>query len=461
MSLEGIGSARLPGRVWSIGLLTGTGAMLVMLDATLAGLALVSIQAELDAPVAQAHWVVSSYLIAIAVSLPASAWFGARFGHGRLWGIAMLAFVAASLGCAFANGLDALIVSRIAQGLAAGIMLPSGQAMLVGAADRDQLGRVFGVVGTLISLATAIGPGLGGWLIEVGSWRSLFWINVPLGAIAAACAAKVMPSGEARRDIRLPVGQLLLIVVGLPMALYGASQVVVRHPCEQGWAALGGGLALLCVFVAIARASSSPLVAVQLLRNRQFRVSSWLGVSNSANLFGGLVLFPLYFHAGQGMSHAQIGAMLMFMGAGTASSLYLAGKFVDRRGPRPAVLAGAAMLTASALPFALASVPATVAATLMFVRGIGLAWTQNPAITAAYAAVDRRDIGAAATLINIVQRVSGALGAVAIAATISWFSDGEGLQGVVGAMGLMVILPVLQAWSGARLVDGGGTREAK
>lgn len=460
MSVEGIRSARLPGRVWSIGLATGMGAMLVMLDATLAGLALISIQADLGAPLAQAQWVLSSYLIAIAVSLPASAWFGARFGHARLWGLAMLAFVAASLGCAFANGLEALIASRIGQGLAAGLMLPSGQAMLVGAAGRDQLGRVFGMVGTLISLATAIGPGLGGWLIEVASWRSLFLINVPLGALAAAWAAKVMPSAEAQRGIRLPLGQLMLIVTGLPLALYGASQAATRVPCGQGWAAIGGGLVLLCLFVAAARASATPLVAVDLLRNRQFRAASLLGVSNSANLFGGLVLFPLYFHADRGMSHAQIGVMLMFMGAGTASSLYLAGKFVDRRGPRPAVLAGAAMLAASALPFALTSVSSPIAAALMFVRGVGLAWAQNPAIAAAYAAVDRRDIGAAATLVNIVQRVSGALGAVAVVAAIGWFSDGARLQGEVGAMGLMLLLPLLQAWCGSRLADFRATREA-
>ncbi|WP_082638822.1 MFS transporter [Lysobacter antibioticus] len=445
-------------RVWSIGLVSGMGGMLVMLDATLAALALVCVQADLNAPLEDAQWVITSYLIAIAVSLPTSTWFGHRFGHGRIWGVALAAFIAASIGCAFAASLDALIAARIAQGLAAGILLPTGHAILVGGAERDQLGRVLGVVGTLISLAAAIGPGIGGWLVDVASWRWLFWINVPLGAIAAVWAAKVMPAGRAQHGLKLPLGQFFLIVTGLPLALYGASEITSRYPSGNGWLFIGGGAMLLALFIAVARTSPSSLLALDLMRNPQFRASSLLAVGNSANLFGGLLLFPLYFHAQQEMSYSQIGMMLVFMGAGTSSALYLAGHLVDRFGPRPVVLAGAAMLAVSAAPFALLSVPSDIAAMFMFVRGIGLAWTTNPTTAAAYAAVDRKDIGGAATLVNIVQRVSGALGAVAVVAAIGWL-DGGGGRGEVRAMGLMVVLPLLQAWWGTYLTGYRAVRE--
>ncbi|MBT2748730.1 MULTISPECIES: MFS transporter [unclassified Lysobacter] len=450
-------ASRISRRVWSIGLVTGMGGMLVMLDATLAALALIAVQADLNAPVEDAQWVVSSYLISMAVSLPASAWFGNRFGHGRIWSVALVAFVAASIGCAFAASLGALIAARIAQGLAAGIMLPTGHAILVGVAERDQLGRVLGVVGTLISLAAAIGPGIGGWLVDVASWRWLFWINVPLGAAAVVWAARVMPRGVAQFGLGLPMGQLFLIVTGLPLALYGASEITSRYPAGNGWLYIGAGATLLALFIAVARTSKSSLLALDLMRNRQFRASSLLAVGNSANLFGGLVLFPLYFHA-KHMSPTQIGVMLVFMGAGTTSALYLAGNFVDRCGPRPVVLAGAAMLAVSAAPFALVPVPSDIAAVFMFVRGIGLAWTTNPTTTAAYAAVDRKDIGGAATLVNTVQRVSGALGAVAVVASIGWLDGGEG-RGEVRAMAIMVVLPVLQAWWGTYLTGYRAMRE--
>lgn len=448
---------RVSRRVWSIGLVSGMGGMLVMLDATLAALALIAVQADLNAPLEDAQWIISSYLIAMAVSLPTSTWFGNRFGHGRIWGAALAVFIAASIGCAFAASLETLIAARIAQGLAAGILLPTGHAILIAGAERDQIGRVLGVVGTLISLAAAIGPGIGGWLVDVASWRWLFWINVPLGAIAAVWAAKVMPGGVAQHGLKLPMGQLFLIVTGLPLALYGASEIASRYPSGNGWLSIGGGALLLALFIAVARTSKSSLLALELMRNPQFRASSLLAVGNSANLFGGLLLFPLYFHA-KGMSHSQIGVMLLFMGAGTSCALYLAGHFVDRFGPRPVVLAGAAMLAVSAVPFALVSVPSDIAAVFMFVRGIGLAWTTNPTTAAAYAAVDRKDIGGAATLVNIVQRVSGALGAVAVVATIGWLDAGGG-HGEVRAMGLMVVLPLLQAWWGTYLTGYRAMRE--
>lgn len=450
--------SRIPRRVWAVGLVSGMGGMLVMLDAALAGLALISVQADLNAPLEDAQWLISSYLIAIAVSLPTSTWFGSRFGHGRVWGAALATFIGASIGCAFATSLDTLIAARIVQGLAAGILLPTGHAILIGSAERDQMGRVLGVVGTLISLVAAIGPGIGGWLVDVASWRWLFWINVPLGAIAAVWAAKVMPGGVAQHGLRLPLGQLFFIVTGLPLALYGAAEITSRQPSGNGWLAIGGSAVLLALFVAVARTSKSSLLALELMRNRQFRASSLLGVANSANLFGGLLLFPLYFHARHEMSHSQIGVMLVFMGAGTACALYLAGNLVDRSGPRPVVLAGAAMLAMSAAPFALIAVPSDIAAALMFVRGIGSAWTTNPATTAAYSAVDRKDIGGAATLVHIVQRVSGALGAVAVVATIGWLGGSRG-QGEVRAMALMVVLPLLQAWWGTYLTGYRAMRE--
>jgi MFS family permease len=160
---------RISARIWKIAAVSGAGAFMAMLDATVANLALEAIRADLAATLTLVQWVATGYLVALAVSLPAAAWLGSRYGYGRLWAVSLAGFVVASALCALAPGPLTLIGARLLQGLAGGLMVPAGQAVIGSTAGPRQLGRLMGTLGLVVALGPAVGPAVGGLLLEVAS----------------------------------------------------------------------------------------------------------------------------------------------------------------------------------------------------------------------------------------------------------------------------------------------------
>ena len=386
---------------------------MAMLDSTVVNLALETIRIDVNTSIARVQWVATGYLIALAVSLPLTGWLGRRFGQSRLWIASTLAFVAASVLCAFSSDLAVLIISRCLQGLAAGLMVPAGQALLSKLADRRQLGRLMGTVGFAVALGPALGPGFGGMLIEALSWRWLFWINVPVGFAALIAAGFVLPLDEISQESSLDARGLILMGFGLPLLLFGAAELGISGPTSIALMACALGLALTAAFLRHARNCDAPLIDMRLLRRQGFTVAVATAGFTGAAMYGGLLLFPLYLQDTLQQTPTEAGLMLLAMGLGSALALPFAGMMTDQRGPAVVCFAGCILLLIGTAPF-LASllVPAFGFAILLFVRGIGLALAQMPAMTAAYGVVEKRETGDAATLINIVQRVGGAIGAI-------------------------------------------------
>lgn len=426
-----------------IATVTGSGAFMAMLDSTVANLAIDTIGKEFDAPLGDVQWIATSYLIALALSLPLTAWLARRFGSSRLWAAATLAFVAASILCGMSRDLTTLTVARCLQGLAAGLMVPVGQAVLSEAADRQQLGRLMGTVGFAVALGPALGPGFGGVLIETLSWRWLFWINVPVGIIAVVAARYVLPLGETSSKGRLDTIGLLLIGLGLPLVLYGAARIGVSGTTASSLLIMAFGITLSIAFVIHARRSSAPLIEVRLFRRAGFAAAVATASLTGAAMYGGLLLIPLYLQESLHQSPTDAGLMLFTMGLGSAVVLPLAGNLTDRYGALAVSVAGSAILLLSTAAFLFYSIPLVATlASLLFVRGGGLALAQMPAMTAAYAAVAKSETGDAATLINIAQRLGGALGAIATVIMLEQ-ATGTGKQATyVWGLGLLVVFAI-------------------
>jgi EmrB/QacA subfamily drug resistance transporter len=421
---------------------------MAMLDSTVANLALESIRAGFSATLAEIQWIATAYLIALAVSLPAVGWLGTRCGYGRVWGSSLLVFTIASALCALAPSPASLIVARVVQGLAAGLLVPAGQAVIGAIAGPGQLGRIFGLLGLVISLGPAIGPALGGFFLEVGSWRWLFWINVPIGAAMLVAARGLVPDGEPGRERPLDVRGLVLLALGLTQLLYAASRVASVGMDAVATAFLAFGTFLLVAFTVVTLGAPIPIIDLRLLACRAFGTPAAIAGLTGANMYGGLLLIPLYLQLGIGVSAEEAGMLLLAMGLGSAVALPLAGALTDRHGAGPVLLGGAALLVGTTVPFLMANKPSTAAlALVLVVRGIGLAWAQMPAMTAAYAAVSADQMGDAATIVNIVQRVGGALGAAGVVILVAdapvaagpgddagAYSPGFALLGVVAAL---------------------------
>ncbi|MAU19789.1 MAG: MFS transporter [Martelella sp.] len=433
---------QISGRLWAVAAITGSGAFMAMLDSTIANLALEAIRSDLAAPLSSVQWVATGYLIALAVSLPLTGWLGRRLGDGRVWKASILAFVLASIICALAETVTQLIVARCLQGLAAGLMVPAGQAVLASTAERRQLGRLMGIVGFAIALGPALGPAFGGVLIDTGSWRWLFLINGPVGTAALIGAARLVPPGKRSSEkARIDARGLMLIGFGLPLLLYGAAEIGSSTIGMLSLAILVLGTGLTSAFVVHAIRTPDPLIDVALLARSGFAAPVVTAGLTGAAMYGGLLLLPIYLQRSLGQTSTEAGLMLMAMGLGSACMLPAAGTLTDRHGPRAVSLTGCGLLVLATIPFLVSAAIALPAIILVLVaRGAGLALAQMPAITAAYNQVDETRTADAATLINIAQRLGGALGAIAMAAVIEQFGVFASARAYQIAFGALVVM---------------------
>ncbi|MEP4370595.1 MAG: MFS transporter, partial [Alloalcanivorax venustensis] len=290
--------------------------------------------------------------------------------------------------------------------------------------------------------------GLGGVLLEVASWRWLFWLNVPVGLLALLAGRHLIPPGERDPHRTLDWPGLALLVLGLPAALYGATMIGAEEINATAVSALAIGLTLILVFVLTAtRKQRPPILDLRLLAIRRFRAATATCGLTGANMYAGLLLLPLYFQTSAGLGATATGLLLLALGLGSALVLPLAGALTDRHGPGRVSLAGVTLLVVTTLPFLLTeTIPLSALVALLVLRGAGLALAQMPAMTAAYTAVSARQMGDATTLVNIVQRIGGALGAITVVVMLTQTGDGYwwafagllviALLNVVSAVGL-------------------------
>lgn len=437
-------------RIWKIAAATGAGAFIAMLDSTVTNLAIESIRDDLHSTLPVIQWIATGYLIALAVSLPATGWLGRRYGHGRVWSASLTVFTIGSALCAIAPGASSLIEARLLQGLAAGVMVPAGQAILGAAAGPKQLGRVMGSIGLVVALGPAVGPAFGGFLLEVASWRSLFWINVPLGIITLIAAKGLVPAGKKADDRPLDWKGLILIGLGLPLILYGATEIGSDKTTFFTVFAVGIGIVLAISFILSSIKIKNPLIDLTLLKRGSFTAATSTTGLTGANMYGGLLLLPLYLQLTVGQDVLETGFMLLAMGLGTAVALYFGGMLTDYFSAGPVTIAGAILLVITTVPFIfIAKFSMTVLVLLLVMRGIGLALAQMPAYTAAYASVTNEQMGDAATFVNITQRIGGAIGAIGLVIILTQLGGRNSLDAYTWAFGVLALISVFTIVTGA------------
>lgn len=438
----------IPARSWALAAVTGAGAFMAMLDATVVNLALERIGAGFGAALADVQWVMTGYLCALAVALPATAWLGRRFGQATVWRASLALFLLASVLCALAPSLPLLVAARVLQGLAGGVMVPSGQAVIAAAVERTQLGRLMGTLGFAVALGPALGPAAGGALLAASSWPALFWINVPVGALALLASLRLLPAGERGAAGAFDWTGLALLAGGLPLLFLGASGAAREGSGHAELALVAGAALVLAASVHTTRARQ-PLVRVRLLRSAPFAAAVATAALAGANMYGGLLLLPIWLHDVLQQDVTRTGWMLFVLGLGSACVLPLAGAWTDRWGGGRVSAVGAAVLALSLLPLLLPALAnETVLACALAIRGAALALAQMPAVTAAYTAVAKEDVGDAATLVNIAQRLGAAFGAGAVAfmaarPTAAGAADLDGATAVLLALSVLGLLSAL------------------
>jgi EmrB/QacA subfamily drug resistance transporter len=264
------------------------GAITTILDATIVNVALPTLGHDLHTSISTIQWVPTIYLLAFASVIPLSGWAAGRFGPKRVWIGSLGVFMTGSLLAGLSPTVGVLIASRVIQGLGGGMIMPLGQAMLAQVAGPKRLGRVMSIVGVPMLLIPIFGPLIGGSLIEAASWRWIFFVNLPTGLLAIACAIRLLPKSASRPGQRLDLSGVVLLSGGLALCLYGLAQTSQRaNPVTPG--ALGpivAGAVLIGLFVRHALWVSNPLIDVRLFRQRGFATGAAVNLVLGTALFG-------------------------------------------------------------------------------------------------------------------------------------------------------------------------------
>src|ERR1700742_1079166 len=213
-------------RLWRIAIVVILGAIMSVLDTTIVNVALDTLSKDLHTSLDGIQWVVTGYMLALAAVIPVSGWAAARFGAKRLYVIALILFTAGSALCGLSWSLNSLIVARVLQGLAGGMLVPIGQIALVKAAGPRNMARVMSAIGVPIILAPVFGPTLGGLLLEHVGWQSIFFVNVPVGIVAAFAALRLLPRDQVEPASagKLDAIGLGLVASGLVLLTYGLAE---------------------------------------------------------------------------------------------------------------------------------------------------------------------------------------------------------------------------------------------
>ena len=416
-------SPALDRALWRLAVVVVLGTIMSILDTTIVNVAIETLGRDLNASLSSIQWVATGYLLALATVIPLTGWAMERFGGKRAWMTSVALFLAGSTLCGLAWNTTSLIAFRALQGFGGGMIMPIGQAILAQAAGPERMGRVMSVIGVPTLLGPILGPVIGGLIVDNASWRWIFFVNLPVGAVALVLAARVLPGADERSSqARLDMRGLLLLSPGLAALVYALSEVGIQggFGSPRVLVAFVLGAVLLVLFTRHGLRGNGTLIDLRLFRDRAFAAASGTVFIFGVSLFGAMLILPLYYQLVRGQSALDAGLMLAPQGLGAAMAMPIAGRLTDTRGAGRIVPFGVVVAVAGTAVYTQLDSDTSflVLAIALWVRGVGLGITMMPSMAAAYQTLSRAAVPRATTAINIIRTIGGSFGTAVLSVVL-------------------------------------------
>ncbi|MBX7111230.1 MAG: multidrug efflux MFS transporter [Dehalococcoidia bacterium] len=405
---------------WVVAVVMVIGLFMELLDMTIVNVALPGFARDFEASATTIQWIVTGYLLSLAVVIPLSGWAGDRYGTKRTFMFALTVFTSGSLLCALAQNAEQLIAFRVVQGVGGGMLTPVGTAMLFRAFPPNERSKASALLAIPASMAPAMGPVVGGYLVEYHSWHWIFLINIPIGLAGLAISALYLDEHRELAGKRLDVPGFVLSAGGLAALIYGLSEAGDRgfeDPRALGF--MVGGLVTLTVFVLLELRTAQPMLNVRLFTNRLFATNNAVQFVAMAGFSGVLFILPLLLQAERGLTPLQSGLTTFPMALGVLTFAPFVGRIYPRVGPRRLMVAGLIVGSLSAFVFVWIDLETSQwwIRAIMYGRGVGFALMLVPLQAATFATISNRDTGEASAMFNVGRQVASSFG-VALLATV-------------------------------------------
>jgi MFS transporter, DHA2 family, multidrug resistance protein len=423
---------------WMVALSVMLATFMVVLDSSIANVALPHIAGSLSASTDESTWVLTSYLVSNGIMLPASGWLARRIGRKRLLMLSILSFTIASMLCGMAPNMPMLIVARILQGAGGGGMQPLAQSILLESFPPIEHGKAMAAYGVGVVVAPVIGPTLGGWITDSYTWRWIFYINLPVGLLALFMANLFIEDPPYLRQTR----RVAIDALGFGlMALWlGSLQLVLDKGQEADWF----GAAWICWVAALSTAAflgfvareltiGDPIVQLHTLKNRNFLFGTLIAGIYGFALYGVTALLPLFLQTVLGYPALQSGLTASPRGLGSVVAMIVVGLLANRVDSRILLAFGFAIFGWSAILLSHVNLDISMQSVAWpnFINGFGGGFVFVPLTTMAMSRLRRQEIGNAAGIYNLIRNIGGSVG---IAALTAFLARGEQMhQNYLGA----------------------------
>ncbi len=421
----------IPKSIMNIAWILVLGAIMPLLDSTMVNIAIKHLSNDFSIGLDLIQWVITGYVLAMAISVPLAGWMVQRFNGKWLMIGANILFLATSIASGFSWSIHSLIIFRVIQGISAGFIMTLVTTLCVEIAGRERMGRLMSTIGIPTVLGPILGPVIGAVIVQFLSWRYIFFVNVPIGILAITLMILKLPDfTPTNRKAKFDFIGITLLGACSAALIYGitkaAKNATFNNSTTIGFVTAGAVILAAYMIYAVFKKERT-ILPLHLFKSKNFS-AAMIGLFLAGIATNGpMLLLPLFFQNIKGFSVLSAGLILIPQGIGMLVARPLIGKLTDKFGARNVVLVSLTLAIVGTIPFVFFNEASSLilVSVVLFIRGIGIGGVTIPMMTDAYTGMAKQEIAQASVGTRLVQNIGGAFGSAVIATVVSFSTQGK------------------------------------